>query len=63
VPTRWRPADRALVDEAMAAVPADAAEPGTVVRELRRGWRFGDELLRPAQMAMAAPGEDSDPWQ
>jgi molecular chaperone GrpE len=37
------------VDTTVAAdVPA-----GTVVRELRRGWRRGDDLLRPAQVVVA----------
>ena len=37
----------------------DGAEPGTVVREMRRGWRLGDELLRPAQVVVATPPEDA----
>jgi molecular chaperone GrpE len=51
------------VHEAVATVPSRSAEPGTVMREIRRGWRLGDELLRPAQVVVAAPREDSDPWR
>jgi molecular chaperone GrpE len=40
--------------EAVATVPAVDVEPGTVTREIRRGWRFGPELLRPAQVVVAA---------
>ncbi len=35
-------------------LPSESVEPGTVVREVRRGWRLGDELLRPAQVVVAA---------
>ena len=45
------------VHEAVATVPADGVAPGTVAREVRRGWRLGDELLRPAQVVVAAPVE------
>jgi molecular chaperone GrpE len=48
------------VHEAVATAPADGVRPGTVVRETRRGWRLGDELLRPAQVVVAAPPEPSD---
>jgi molecular chaperone GrpE len=45
------------VHEAVATVPADGLEPGTVAREVRRGWRLGDELLRPAQVVVATASE------
>ena len=45
------------VHEAVATVPPSGVEPGTVVREIRRGWRLGDELLRPAQVVVAASPE------
>jgi molecular chaperone GrpE len=35
--------------EAIATVPAYDVPAGTVTREVRRGWRLGDELLRPAR--------------
>jgi molecular chaperone GrpE len=51
------------VHEAVGTVPADDVEPGTVVREVRRGWRIGKELLRPAQVQVAGAVETVDPWQ
>ena len=45
------------VHEAVATVPAEGRPPGTVVQEASRGWRLGGELLRPAQVAVAAPAE------
>ena len=38
-------------------MPANAGQPGTVAREIRRGWRLGDMLLRPAQVVVVAPRE------
>ena len=35
--------------------------PGT--REVRRGWRLGHELLRPAQVVVAARPEVPEPWR
>jgi molecular chaperone GrpE len=50
--------------EAVAAVPADGeVAPGAVVREVRRGWRLGDELLRPAQVVVATAEEPADRWR
>lgn len=51
------------VHEAVGTVPSDSVEPGTVLREIRRGWRLGDELLRPAQVFVAAPPGASDSWR
>jgi molecular chaperone GrpE len=51
------------IHEAVGTVPADGVEPGTVARELRRGWRVGDELLRPAQVIVAAVPEAADRWR
>jgi molecular chaperone GrpE len=52
------------VHEAVAAVPADGGvTPGTVVREVRRGWRLDDELLRPAQVVVASAEEPADQWR
>ena len=45
------------VHEAVATVPAAGGPPGTVVQEASRGWRLGGELLRPAQVVVAAPAE------
>jgi molecular chaperone GrpE len=50
------------VHEAVETVASDDLRPGTIVREVRRGWRLGNELLRPAQVVVAAaPPEDDDP--
>ena len=49
--------------EAVATVTADDVDPGTVTREVRRGWRFGHELLRPAQVVVAARPEVAEPWR
>ena len=57
VPTVGRPFDPA-VHEAVAVAPANGAPPGTVVREVRRGWRLGDELVRPAQVVVAKSEAD-----
>ena len=35
-------------------MPANGRKPGTVAREVRRGWRLGDALLRPAQVVVVA---------
>jgi molecular chaperone GrpE len=51
------------VHEAVATAPSNGVEPGTVVREVRRGWRLGDELLRPAQVVVAEPREETDSWR
>jgi len=50
------------VHEAVAMVPFNSGQPGTVAREIRRGWRLGDTLLRPAQVVVIAPRE-ADPWR
>jgi molecular chaperone GrpE len=50
------------VHEAVATT-ADGLPPGTVAREVRRGWRLGDELLRPAQVVVVTPEEARDPWR
>jgi molecular chaperone GrpE len=50
------------VHEAVATAPADRVEPGTVVREVRRGWRLGDDMLRPAEVVVAALPENARPW-
>ncbi len=51
------------VHEAVGVVPSKSVEPGIVMREIQRGWRLGDELLRPAQVVVAAPQEASDSWR
>src|SRR6266566_4910634 len=49
--------------EAVGAEPSDEAEPGMVVREVRRGWRLPDGLLRPAQVVVATGEEPARPWR
>lgn len=39
--------------EALSTVPADGAEPGTVVEVMQKGYRLGDQLVRPARVAVA----------
>jgi len=58
-----RPFDPHL-HEVVATVPAGDLEPNTVVRETRRGWRLQGELLRPAQVVIAAPIEsEGESWR
>ncbi|HTU02517.1 MAG TPA: nucleotide exchange factor GrpE [Candidatus Sulfotelmatobacter sp.] len=58
-----RPFDPA-VHEAVATMRSAGVPGGTVVREVRRGWRLGDELLRPTQVVVAAAGREAgEPWQ
>src|SRR5688572_1972601 len=51
------------VHEAVATAPADGVPPGTVAREVRRGWLLGNELLRPAQVVVAAAEEPASEWR
>ena len=49
--------------EVVATEPALGLEPNTVVRETRRGWRLGGDLLRPAQVVIAAPASvEGESW-
>ncbi len=41
------------VHEAIGAVQSDDHPPGTVVDDVQRGYRLGDELLRPARVRVA----------
>ena len=40
--------------EAIGTVESADAEPGTIVEELQRGYRWGDEVLRPARVRVAS---------
>jgi molecular chaperone GrpE len=51
------------VHEAVATAPAEGVPPGTVAREVRRGWQLGNELLRPAQVVVAAAEEPANEWR
>jgi len=50
--SRGEPFDPNL-HEAVASIESDKYEPGTVVEELQRGYRWGDEVLRPARVMVA----------
>jgi molecular chaperone GrpE len=39
--------------EAIDSVRSDKYEPGTVVEEIQKGYRWGDELIRPARVRVA----------
>lgn len=58
IPTIGHPFD-ARIHEAVSTVAGGDAPGGTVVGEARRGWRLGDELLRPAHVVVAADEEAS----
>jgi len=39
--------------EALSTRPADGAQPGTVVEVVQKGYRFGEQLVRPARVVVA----------
>jgi molecular chaperone GrpE len=39
--------------EAMGTIESDDLEPGMIAEELQRGYRWGDEVLRPARVRVA----------
>jgi molecular chaperone GrpE len=43
------------VHDAIGTIASDTVPPGTVVREERTGWRLGPDVMRPAQVVVAAP--------
>jgi molecular chaperone GrpE len=51
------------IHEAVSTVPARGVPPGRIVREVRRGWRLPDGLLRPAQVVVAMSPESDDAWR
>jgi molecular chaperone GrpE len=40
--------------EALSTLPADGTEPGIVVEVLQKGYRFQDQLIRPARVVVSA---------
>ena len=44
--------------EAAFQEPAEGVEPNTVVRELKKGFVVGNEVIRPSQVTVAAPPAD-----
>jgi molecular chaperone GrpE len=47
------------VHEAVEVVHTDGVKPGTVTRQVLRGWRLNGGLLRPARVVVAANGDDA----
>jgi molecular chaperone GrpE len=39
--------------EALSTQPADGAEPGTVLEVVQKGYRLGDQLIRPARVVVS----------
>ena len=50
--SRGEPFDPRL-HEAVTSVESEEHEPDTIVDELSRGYRWGDEVLRPARVTVA----------
>jgi len=46
--------------EAIASVPSDQHEPGTVVEQLRKAYMFKDKLLRAGQVVVAVQSENEE---
>ncbi len=42
-----------VVHEALSTQPADGVEPGTVVEVMQKGYRLGDQLIRPARVVVS----------
>jgi molecular chaperone GrpE len=55
-----RPFDPNVHEAVATTTPGEEVPAGTVAREARRGWKLGDELLRPAQVVVTTPSEPSD---
>lgn len=53
IETEGRRFDPAL-HEAVAVEPRSDVEPHTILEEVRRGWRLGDAVLRPASVRISA---------
>jgi molecular chaperone GrpE len=45
--------------EAIETIHGGSAEPGTVTRQVLRGWRLSGDLLRPARVIVAARTDDA----
>lgn len=46
--------------EALSQEPSDQIEAGNIVRVMRKGYRIGERLLRPANVVVAASAEESE---
>ena len=42
-----------MVHEALSTQAADGVEPGTVVEVMQKGYRLGDQLIRPARVVVS----------
>jgi molecular chaperone GrpE len=42
-----------MAHEALSAVPAEGVESGTVVEVMQKGYRLGDQLIRPARVVVS----------
>ena len=40
--------------EALSTMPVEGAEPGVVVEVMQKGYRFEDQLIRPARVVVSA---------
>jgi molecular chaperone GrpE len=50
-----------MLHEAVSAVPVDEShDEGRIVGVVRPGYRIGDEVLRPALVAVAKSGQPAD---
>jgi len=47
-----------MIHEAIETIQSDNSPPGTITRQVLRGWRLGGELLRPARVIVAAGTDD-----
>lgn len=47
--------------EAVEAIPSPEHEEQTIVREVRKGYRWGDQVLRPARVVVAIAAHGSSP--
>jgi len=46
--------------QAVASTPTDAGPPGTILEIVRTGYAWGDVVLRPAQVVVAAAAQEQD---
>jgi molecular chaperone GrpE len=53
IPTVGQPFDPNL-HEALSQEPSDNYDSGTIIREMRRGYRLGDRIVRPSLVAVAS---------
>jgi len=59
IETEGEPFDEQL-HEAMMRQPSEAADPGTVLQEIRKGYTMGDRVIRHSRVVVAAEPEADD---